>query len=235
MVFLVDEIQFLAKAELEALIGAVHRAVRRSLPVTLAGAGLPQLPGLAGEAKSYAERLFRFPMIGELSRTAATEALVEPALSEGVSFEGGAVEHVLAYTEGYPYFLQEYGRAAWDLAAGQRTITTADVVAAQDVVEAELDESFFRARVQRSTREELRYLRAMSELGPEAQKAGDVAGVLGRTSDQVATLRTRLISKGLLWTPRYGYVRFTVPQFDRFMRRFMDVDEAPPPSRRVQR
>ena len=227
VVFLLDEIQFLNRLSLEALIGAVHRTVQRGLPVTFAGAGLPQLPGLAGEAKSYAERLFKFPSIGELPTAAARAAVIEPARLEGVAFEPGAADLIVAFTEGYPYFIQEYGRAVWNLAEGP-AITVADVRAAGDVVEAELDESFFRSRVQRSSPEELRYLRAMAHLGAAAQKAGDVAGVLGKTSEQVAPIRARLISKGLLYTPRHGYAKFTVPQFDRFMLRHMDLNTVPP-------
>lgn len=226
VVFLFDEIQFLKKAELEALIGAVHRTVQRRLPVTFAGAGLPQLPGLAGDAKSYAERLFKFPLIGELPEQEARAALVEPARDEGVEFEPEALTEVLRYTEGYPYFLQEYGRAAWNLAEGP-VIRLEEVQAAGEVVDAELDESFFRSRVQRSAREELRYLRGMAELGPEAQRAGEVAAVLGKSSEQVAPMRARLINKGLLYTPRHGYAKFTVPQFDRFMKRYMDLDSVP--------
>lgn len=226
-VFLFDEVQFLARSELEALIGAVHRTVQRQLPVTFAGAGLPQLPGLAGDAKSYAERLFKFPVIGALSDDDAAEALTEPARAEGASYQPAAIQQIVSYTEGYPYFIQEYGRAVWNVADGP-TITAGDAEQARNLVEVELDESFFRARVQRATPEELRYLRAMAELGPEAQKAADVADVLNRTSEQVAPLRARLINKGLLYTPRFGYAKFTVPQFDRFMRRFMDIDSAPP-------
>lgn len=227
VVFHFDEIQFLHKTELEALIGAVHRTVQRQLPVTFADAGLPQLPGLAGDAKSYAERLFKFPLIGELPEAAAREALVLPAQAEGVSYEAAAVHEILRYTEGYPYFLQEYGRAAWNIAVGP-TITWADVDAAGTVVDVELDESFFRARVQRSSPEELRYSRAMAELGPDAHKAADVASVLGKASEQVAPIRARLINKGLLYTPRHGFAKFTVPQFDRFMKRYMELDVVPP-------
>jgi len=131
------------------------------------------------------------------------------------------------YTEGYPYFIQEFGRAVWDIATGSR-ITAEDAAQAQEVAEAVLDESFFRARVQRSSPEELRYMRAMADLGPQAQRAADVAEVLARSSAQVAPLRARLINKGLLYTPRYGYAKFTVPQFDRFMRRHMSLDTIPP-------
>jgi AAA ATPase domain len=227
VIFLFDEIQFLHKKELEALIGAVHRTVQRRLPVTFAGAGLPQLPGLAADAKSYAERLFKFPMIGRLPDPAAHAAVIEPARAEGVHYEPAAVDTIVEYTEGYPYFIQEYGRAAWNVAAGP-TITLDDLEAAATVVEAELDESFFRARVQRSSPEELRYMRAMADLGADAQRAGDVAHLLGKTSEQVAPIRARLISKGLLYTPQYGYAKFTVPQFDRFMMRHMDLDTIPP-------
>ena len=223
VVFLFDEVQFLGHQELEALIGAVHRTVQRQLPITFAGAGLPSLPGLAGEAKTYAERLFRFPLIGELPAAAAAEALIEPARAEGVEFEAEAVALVFDYAEGYPYFIQEFGRACWKVASGT-VITSQDVAAAQPLVEAELDESFFRTRVQRSSPAELRYMRAMAELGSGSHRAADVAQVLGRTSGQVAPMRARLISKGLLFTPAYGHAKFTVPQFDRFLRRHMGLE-----------
>ncbi len=153
--------------------------------------------------------------------------MIEPARAEGVEYEPDAVERIVEYTQGYPYFIQEYGRAAWNIAEGA-TITRADVEAAGAVVEAELDASFFRARVQRASPEELRYLRAMAHLGADALKASDVAEVLDKTSEQVAPIRARLISKGLLYTPRHGYAKLTVPQFDRFMLRYMDLDTVPP-------
>ena len=151
---------------------------------------------------------------------------VEPARAEGVEIDPAAVELIVDHTEGYPYFIQEFGRAVWDSATGSR-ITLADAVQAREVVEAVLDGSFFRAPVQRCSPEELRYMRAMAELGPQAQRAAEVPEVLGRTSEQVAPLRARLINKGLLFTPRYGYAKFTVPQFDRFIRRHMTLDAVP--------
>lgn len=216
--FLLDEVQFLATHEMEALIAALHKTVQRQLPITLVGAGLPQLPRLAGEAKSYAERLFRFPQIGRLSPAEATQALVDPVQRLGVSYERPALDAVVDYTKGYPYFLQEYGNVLWDLAEAS-PITTADVDDARDAVEAKLDGSFFRVRAERTTEAELRYLRAMAELGPEAQPAKDVASLLERTSEQLGPTRARLIDKGLLYTPGHGLAAFTVPQFDRFMRR----------------
>lgn len=228
VVFLLDEVQFLALDELEALIAALHRTVQRQLPITLVGAGLPQLPRLAGEAKSYAERLFQFPIIGRLDEAEAREALVRPVEALGVSFTTDAVKTIVDYTEGYPYFLQEYGKLAWDLTE-EPPIDIDDVIAARDAVETKLDSSFFRVRIDRTTDLELRYLRAMAELGGEPQQAKAVAALLGRKSMQLAPTRSRLIDKGLLYTPGYGLAAFTVPQFDRYLRRAHSF-EAPPPA-----
>jgi hypothetical protein len=218
VVFLVDEVQLLEAVEFEALIAAIHKTVQRQLPITLVGAGLPQLPRLAGEAKSYAERLFKFPRIGRLSDDQAAAALVEPAERLRVGFEPEALGAVIAYTEGYPYFLQEYGNTLWNQIETS-PVTAADVTIAQAAVEAKLDGGFFRVRAERTSDLEQRYLRAMAELGPDPQKAKDVAAILGRTSEQVAPTRARLIEKGLLYTPGHGLAAFTVPQFDCFMRR----------------
>jgi len=166
VVFLFDEVQFLTTSELEALIAALHKTVQRQLPITLVGAGLPQLPRLAGEAKSYAERLFQFPMIGKLSDPEAREAIIRPVEQLNISYEPAAVDAIISYTEGYPYFLQEYGKLAWDHAT-QSPITLRDVHETQDAVEAKLDSSFFRVRTDRVTELELQYMRAMAELGPE--------------------------------------------------------------------
>lgn len=218
VVFILDEVQFLSLREFEALIAALHKTVQRRLPITLVAAGLPQLPELAGEAKSYAERLFRFPTVDSLGPDEARKALVEPVRALGVGYTEDAVAEILAYTQGYPYFIQEYGSVAWNFADAS-PITAADVSDAREAVEAKLDESFFRVRADRTTDAELRYLRAMAELGPEPQLAGDVAAVLGRKSTSLGPTRARLIEKGLLWTPSHGYAAFTVPQFDRYMKR----------------
>lgn len=218
VVFLFDEVQFLARGELEALIAALHKTVQRQLPLTLVGAGLPQLPRLAGEAKSYAERLFSFPLIGRLAREHGSRALTEPADRLGVTYDEDALEAILDSTEGYPYFLQEYGKIIWDSSEGP-VIRATDVEVATPAVEAKLDESFFRVRVERTTALELEYLTAMAELGPEPQEAKAVATAMGRTSESLGPTRSRLIDKGLLYTPGYGLAAFTVPQFDRFMRR----------------
>jgi hypothetical protein len=213
-----DEVQFLTEIDLEALITALHKTVQRQLPITIVGAGLPQLPRLAGEAKSYAERLFRFPAIGPLSAVEAAEALTRPVEELHVSYDRRAVETVVVYTQGFPYFVQEYGKMLWDHAHGP-VITAVEAVEAQAIVEAKLDGNFFRSRVERASAREVAYLRAMAQLGPEAQSAGDVATLLRSTTSTLGPTRARLIDKGLLYAPDYGLAAFTVPQFDRFMRR----------------
>jgi hypothetical protein len=224
--FLIDEVQFLRSNEFEALIAGLHRTVQRQLPITLVGAGLPQLPRLAGEAKSYAERLFKFPRIGQLSAPEAEAALTEPATDRGVSYDPGAIDVIVAYTEGYPYFLQEYGKIVWDIAPEGEPISRSVAQEAQRTVEQKLDESFFRVRAERTTELELHYLRAMAELGPVEETAGNVAGMMGRTSEQLGPTRARLIDKGLIYTTGHGRGAFTVPQFDRYLRRNYPL---PPP------
>jgi hypothetical protein len=233
VVFLFDEVHFLRLPELEALIAALHKIVQRSLPVTFVGAGLPQLPELAGEAKSYAERLFKFPMVGSLPEGEATKAIVDPARENGVDYEPRAVEEIVSYSEGYPYFLQEYGSIVWDM-GNETTITHGNVEEARELVEAKLDGSFFRVRAERTTDLELQYLRAMAELGAEPQQARDVAKLLNRSSEQLGPTRARLIDKGLLYTPGFGLAAFTVPQFDRYMRRAHKL-VVPPLQRRRKR
>jgi hypothetical protein len=222
--FLFDEVQFLEQVEFEALIAALHKTVQRSLPITLVGAGLPQLPKLAGEAKSYAERLFKFPRIGQLSPVDTDTALRAPAEAQGVTFADGAIEHIAAYTEGYPYFLQEYGAIVWDMAPEGEAISLETVRRAQPHVEAHLDQSFFHVRAERTTKLQLTYLRAMAELGAGPHASGEVAEKMHRGVQQLGPTRAGLIDKGLLWTPAYGMTAFTVPQFDRFMRRTYPLD-----------
>jgi hypothetical protein len=233
VVFLLDEVQFLTTVELEALIAALHKTVQRQLPITLVGAGLPQLPRLAGEAKSYAERLFRFPHIGPLPVEEAVRALTEPAEPLGVPYTEDAAAEIVRFTEGYPYFLQEYGKIVWDLTP-EPPIDQDAVASAREPVEAKLDGSFFRVRAERTTELELQYLRAMAELGSAPQQAKDVANLLERTSEQLGPTRSRLIDKGLLYTPGHGLAAFTVPQFDRYMRRAYEL-RVVPPQRRPER
>lgn len=231
---LVDEVQFLRSAQLEALIQALHKTVQRKLPITFVGAGLPQIAELAGDAKSYAERLFRFPEIGSLDEDDAREALIRPAELEDATYSGEAVELALEITKGYPYFIQELGYQAWEIAPGPQ-ITADDVDAAREGYLAKLDRSFFRVRLDRATALQTAYLRAMAELGPSAQKASDVARVLRRESTQLGPTRAELIDMGLLYTPEHGYAAFTVPDFDQFMLRAVPQLVIPEVRRRQRR
>ncbi len=218
VVLLLDEIQFLDRPSMEALIAATHHVVQRTMPLTVVGAGLPQLPKLAGEAKSYAERLFDFPVIDKLEERAAREALEQPARSENVSYQPEATTAILEFTRGYPYFLQEYGKHVWNLAQGT-VITRADVEAALPVVIGQLDENFFRVRIDRVTPAERNYISAMAALGAGPYRSGDIADRLGRPMTAVSPLRGGLINKGIIYSPAQGITDFTVPQFDDFLRR----------------
>ncbi|HET9163190.1 MAG TPA: AAA family ATPase [Solirubrobacterales bacterium] len=214
----IDEVQYLAPDELAALITAIHRTVQLGLPVILVGAGLPQLPGLAGNAKSYAERLFDFPEIGSLDEADARAVLETPASEHQVAFAGDALDSLLEFTQGYPYFLQEWGYHVWN-AAPESPITLDDVRLAAREVQQRLDENFFRVRMDRLTPAEKRYLAAMAELGPGPHRSGDIAAELGVKVESVAPRRSGLIQKGMVYSPAHGDTAFTVPIFDDFLRR----------------
>jgi predicted transcriptional regulator len=220
----IDELQYVPENELAALITALHRAAQRSLPIVLVGAGLPQLRGRMGRAKSYAERLFDFPEIGALPAPAARVAISKPAEAQGVKVNDDALARILQETHCYPYFLQEWGKHSWDTAAAS-PITLKDVELASRTAIAALDESFFRVRFDRLTPLEKRYLRAMSELGAGPHRSGDIADQLGREVTNLAPTRGQLISKGMVWSPSHGDTAFTVPLFNEFMRRIMPGDE----------
>jgi len=224
LVLFIDELQYVAEDELAILITSLHRISQRRLPLLLIGAGLPQLPGRMGKAKSYAERLFDFPVIGPLPPDAARLALKKPASDEGVEFEDVALERIIEETQGYAYFLQEWGKHVWD-AAEDSPIRIGDAEAASVSAIAALDASFFRVRFDRLTPAEKRYLRAMAELGPGPHRSGDIAEQLGREVTALAPTRSQIISKGMIWSPSHGDTAFTVPMFDQFMRRIMPGDE----------
>jgi hypothetical protein len=219
----IDEVQYLTAEELAALISAIHRTVQLSLPVILVGAGLPQLPGLAGSAKSYAERLFDFPQVGPLAETDARAALKLPAEAQGVAFNAGALDELLEQTQGYPYFLQEWGYHVWNVAP-KSPITVDDVRLAAPDVQRQLDENFFLVRMDRLTPAEKRYLAAMAALGEGPHRSGDVAAGLGVKVESVAPRRSALIQKGMVFSPAHGDTAFTVPLFDEFLRRTSTVD-----------
>jgi AAA ATPase domain len=216
----IDELQYVEEDELASLITALHRAAQRQLPIVLVGAGLPQLRGRVGRAKSYAERLFDFTELGPLSTAAAERALAKPIHDEHAEITADAVVTIVATTQGYAYFLQEWGKHSWD-AADASPITAEDVAAASLTAVAALDAGFFGVRFDRLTPAEKRYLRAMAELGPGPHRSGDIARELDRKVTSLAPLRSQLITKGMIWSPSHGDTGFTVPLFDEFMRRIM--------------
>ncbi len=220
----IDELQDVEEEELASLITALHRAAQRQLPVVLVGAGLPQLRGRMGRAKSYAERLFDFAEVGPLSTVAAERALVKPIHDEHAEVTPDAVATIIATTQGYAYFLQEWGKHSWD-AADSSPISADDVAAASVTAIAALDAGFFGVRFDRLTPAEKRYLRAMAELGPGPHRSGDIARKLDRKVTSLAPLRSQLINKGMIWSPSHGDTGFTVPLFDAFMRRIMPGNE----------
>jgi hypothetical protein len=224
LIIFIDEMQYVAEEELAALIMVLHRCAQRKLPVALVGAGLPQLRGRMGDAKSYAERLFDFPEIGPLLPSAARIAITKPASDLRVTFDARAVEQIVEETKGYPYFLQEWGKHSWD-AASASPIKAADVRVASKTAVAALDESFFRVRFDRLTPAEKKYLRAMAELGPGPHRSGDIATCLKRDVTSLGPTRNQLIAKGMIWSPNHGDTAFTVPLFDQFMRRIMPGDD----------
>ncbi len=220
----VDELQYVQEDELAALITALHRTAQRRLPVTMVGAGLPQVRGHMGKAKTYAERLFEFSEIGSLSTEDAKLAITKPAQDEGVEIEASALDAIVAQTRCYPYFLQEWGKHVWDVAE-RSPITASSIEIASGQAVAALDVSFFGVRFDRLTPLEKRYLRAMAHLGVGPHRSGGIAQVLGRPVTSLGTTRSQLIDKGMIWSPSHGDTAFTVPMFDEFMLRIMPGDE----------
>lgn len=212
----IDEIQYFSKSELSALIMAMHKMQQRQLPLVLIGAGLSILPALAGDSKSYAERLFDFPLITALSEQDAAKALQQPVQSEKVSFTDAAVNEIYRLTEGYPYFIQEWGYQTWNYAS-QSPIGIDAVHQASKIVMRRLDENFFRVRFDRLTPKEKVYLRAMAEIGEGPYRSGQVAKLLNESTTALALTRSNLINKGMIYSPAHGEIAFTVPLFDQFM------------------
>lgn len=213
---LVDEIQYLSQKELGAVIMAMHKMQQKQLPLVLLAAGLPVLPGMAGESKSYAERLFSFPDVGALSEVDAAKALREPARAVGVDFQDEALKEVFRVTHGYPYFIQEWGYQSWNMAAAS-PITLQTVQSATADVIRRLDKNFFRVRFDRLTPGEKNFLRAMAHLGPGSHRTGDIATAVGMSVKGIGPVRSKLIKKGMIYSPAHGDMAFTVPLFDEFM------------------
>lgn len=217
---LIDEVQYLGKQELSALVMAMHRMQQRRLPLVLVGAGLPILPALVGDSKSYAERLLQFPVIGPLSESDAERALQSPVRAAGVEFSAEALQEIFRLTQGYPYFLQEWGYQSWNHAK-ESPISLETVREATADIVRRLDVNFFRVRFDRLTPKEKECLRAMAELGAGPYRFGDVAGILDVKSGALGPVRASLIRKGMIYSPEHGELSFTVPLFDDFMRRVM--------------
>lgn len=224
LILIVDELQYARKPELGALVAAFHRAAQRGWPVLLAVAGLPQLRGRLGKARSYAERLFEFRELGALDAEAARAAVRQPLRKREADIEDEALESIVDRTRAYPYFLQEWGLHSWNVAP-LSPIRLQDVRTAEAHATASLDQGFFRVRYDRLTPAEKRYMRAMAELGPGPHRSGDIATILNRQVTSLGPMRSKLIGKGMIWSPSHGDTAFTVPSFDRFMRRMMPGDD----------
>ncbi len=225
LVLFIDEIQYIKQDEFSALIMALHKCTQKKLPITMVGAGLPQLVGQAGKAKSYAERLFHYPAIGGFDDISSKKAITDPALKEGVLYTPEALDEILRQTQGYPYFLQEWGKHCWD-SAKESPIEKKDVLYATQIAIAELDASFFRVRFDRLTPSEKKYLRAMAELETEPYRSGDIAQILQKDVSAVAHISATLIIKGMIYSSDHGDNRFTVPLFQGYIKRVMPVLEA---------
>lgn len=221
---LIDEIQYFSEKELSSLIVALHKIQQKQLPLVLVGAGLPILPRLAGDSKSYAERLFDFPFVGKLPEKEAEKALQTPVKREGVSFTEEAIRRIFSYTQGYPYFLQEWGYQSWNQAESS-PISNDIVEQATQLVIQRLDENFFRVRLDRLTPGEKRFLRAMAELKMESVKSKDIAALLNTTVTACSPIRSKLLKKGMIYSPSHGILSFSVPLFGDFMLRHISSIE----------
>ncbi len=215
-VLLIDEVQYLQSEDLGALIVALHKVNQKQLPVIFFGAGLPQVAALSGDAKSYAERLFHYPAVGALSETDAEIAIQQPIIDEGALISSSALQEIYAKTRGYPYFLQEWGYNCWNIAGGNQ-IDVNDARAAEKVATQRLDDGFFKVRFDRLTPKEREYVIAMATLGKGPYRSSDVADVLGEKPQSLGPRRSQIISKGMIYSPSYGDIAFTVPLFDEYL------------------
>lgn len=215
---LIDEVQYLSEKDLAALIVSLHKITQKELPVLFFGAGLPQVAALSGDAKSYAERLFHYPEVGALSEKDAKAAIRQPILDEGAKIDDDALEEIILKTNGYPYFLQEWGHQSWNLASGD-TITLNDTQQAEKETLVRLDQGFFKVRFDRLTPKEREYVIAMAKLGNGPYRSSDIADALGETPQSLGPRRAQIISKGMVYSPSHGDVAFTVPMFNDYLLR----------------
>lgn len=215
---LIDEVQYLSEADLRALIVSLHRMAQEGLPVLMVGAGLPQIARMAGEAKSYAERLFLFPAVGPLDPSSAAQAVEKPIVEEDAEIAADALAAVVERTKGYPFFLQEWASVVWNNAEGP-LITLPDVEQSYAETLAILDDGFFKVRIDRLTKAEVQFVKAMANLGEGPYAMADIAKAMGRTLNSLGPARANIISKGMIYSTHHGYLDFSVPLFAEFMRR----------------
>ncbi len=215
---LIDEVQYLSDADLSALIVSLHRISQEGLPVILVGAGLPQIARLAGEAKSYAERLFQYPPVGALDPAAASQAIEKPIVDEGARIALDALELIVRRTQGYPFFLQEWASVVWNNAEGPE-ITFADAERCYAETLALLDNGFFKVRIDRLTKAEVQFVKATALLGDGPYAMADIANAMNRDQKSLGPARSSIISKGMMYSTDHGYLDFSVPLFAEFMRR----------------
>jgi AAA ATPase domain len=215
---LIDEVQYLKTDDLAALIVALHKISQKNLPVLFFGAGLPQVAALSGNAKSYAERLFHYPAIGPLMSDDAKSAIRQPVEVEGETISDEALNEILLKTQGYPYFLQEWGYQCWNIAQGS-PITFSDASSAAPEATRRLDDGFFKVRFDRLTPKEREYVIAMARLGPGPYRSSEVAIALDETSQSLGPRRAQIISKGMIYSPSHGDIAFTVPMFNEYLMR----------------
>jgi hypothetical protein len=213
---LIDEVQYLRPIDLAALIVALHKISQKELPVLFFGAGLPQVAALSGDAKSYAERLFHYPAVGPLLPDDAKTAIRQPIEDEGESISEDALDEIMLKTQGYPYFLQEWGYQCWNIAQGPQ-IEVADASQAAEEATRRLDDGFFKVRFDRLTPKEREYVIAMAQLGPGPYRSSDIAAALGETPQSLGPRRSQIISKGMIYSPSHGDIAFTVPMFNDYL------------------
>ena len=222
ILLLVDEVQYLSEKELGALVMAMHRMQQLALPLAMVGAGLPTLPGLTGNAKSYAERLFAFTEVGALSKAESVSAIRMPLEGAGVRIEDAAADFVFARSGGYPYFIQEWGFQLWNFVQ-EEPITVADARCVNESVNEKLDRSFFRVRMERLSNAERAMLNAMASFEGVEYKLSDVAEAMGMKARTLSPRRSSLIAKGMIYSPHQGTVAFTVPLFAEYLRRHSEL------------
>jgi len=217
--FLLDEVQFVPASEFGPFVVALHRLNQKALPVTCVAAGLPSLPALVGEAKSYAERLFEYPRIDRLDKAYALAALTQPARRRDVTWQQDALDYVFDHTDGYPYFLQQYGKYIWD-AASDATINLGDAQTGGRHAQENLDDGFFQVRYERATATERTFLRAMSSCDGPPYAIAAVTKQLGKSDQRAISMqRNALIKKGLIYAARHGTVDYSVPGFSAYLHR----------------